>query len=191
MSAAPVEKTEKQKMLSHEYYHPGHSELCEDRKSCQEALVKFNDTPTGPEKTEIARNLFAQYGESVFVNKTFKCDYGYNISIGDHTEINYDCTILDIGKVTIGKNVFMGPSIHIYAVNHPVDPTLRRTGIEIGQDVTIEDDVWLGGCVVVLPGVTIGHGSTIGAGSVVTKDIPCNSVAVGNPAKVVKTITPS
>lgn len=185
------EKTEKQKMLANEYYSPGQAELSKDRKDCQAALVKFNTTPQGPERVEIARQLFGSYGEGIFMNPIFKCDYGYNIFIGDHTEINYDCIFLDIGKINIGKHVFMGPGVHIYGVNHPLDPTLRKTGIEIGADVTIGDGVWIGGGAIICPGVTIGAGTTIGAGSVVTKNIPENSVAVGNPAKVVKTVTPS
>jgi maltose O-acetyltransferase len=189
--AAPSEKTEKQKMLANEYYHPGHAELSHDRSNCVQALVKFNTTPQSPERVEIARKIFGSYGDHIFINPTFKCDYGYNIYIGDNTEINYDCVFLDIGKINIGKYVFMGPGVHIYAVNHPLDPTIRKTGLEIGADVNIGEGVWIGGGAIICPGVTIGAGTTIGAGSVVTKNIPENSVAVGNPARVVKTITPS
>ncbi|KAI8370081.1 trimeric LpxA-like protein [Choanephora cucurbitarum] len=184
------EKTEKQKMLSGEWYHAGYHELREDRKKCQELLKSFNNTPQGPERTSVARTLFGSYGERNFINYPFRCDYGYNIFFGDDLEMNYDCIFLDIGKIRIGNNVFMGPGVHIYAVNHPVDPTLRKTGVEIGQDVIIGDNVWIGGGAIILPGVTIGEGTTIGAGAVVTKDIPDNVMAAGNPCKVIKQVVP-
>ncbi|KAL9550287.1 hypothetical protein PS6_005614 [Mucor atramentarius] len=175
------EKSEKQKMLDHEWYHAGHKELCDDRNRCQELLKQYNSLPNNEERKQVAP----------FINPVIKCDYGYNVFIGKNAEINYDCIFLDIGKITIGDDVFMGPGVHIYAVNHPLDPTLRKTGVEIGKDVTIGNNVWIGGGAIICPGVTIGEGTTIGAGSVVTKDIPANVLAVGNPCKVIKETTPS
>jgi maltose O-acetyltransferase len=185
------EMTEKEKMLAGVWYHSGYAELREDRKKCGELVKQYNNTPQGPERHEIGRKLFGSYGTGNFIQTGFKCDYGYNIHIGNNLEVNYDCVILDIGKVTIGDNVFFGPTVHIYAVNHPVDPVERRTGVEIGKDVTIGDDVWIGGQTVIVPGVTIGSGTTIGAGSVVTKDIPSNVLAVGNPCRVIRELKPS
>lgn len=185
------EKSEKQKMMDNEWYHPGHKELCDDRLRCQELLKQYNSLPNSEERNQVARELFGSFGDKAFINPVVKCDYGYNLFIGKNAEINYDCTFLDIGKIKIGDYVFMGPGVHIYAVNHPLDPTLRKTGAEIGKDVVIGDNAWIGGGAIICPGVTIGEGTTIGAGSVVTKDIPANVLAVGNPCKVIKEITPS
>ncbi|KAI8646217.1 trimeric LpxA-like protein [Parasitella parasitica] len=185
------EKSEKQKMMAGEWYHPGHKELCDDRQHCQELLKQYNNLPNGEERTQVARKIFGSYGEKSFINPAVKCDYGYNIFIGKNVEINYDCVFLDIGKIVIEDHVFMGPGVHIYAVNHPLDPTQRKTGLEIGKDVTVGNGVWIGGGAIICPGVTIGAGTTIGAGSVVTKNIPANVLAVGNPCKVIKEITPS
>lgn len=182
--------TEKQKMLSNVYYNARDPELASDRRRCMLLLNQLNTSTDDSERETLSKQIFGAIGKGSGANPTFRCDYGYNIFMGDHVEINYDSCFLDIGKIILGNNVFMGPNIHIYTVNHPLDPVERRTGIEIGKDVKIGDDTWIGGCVVICPGVTIGRGVTIGAGSVVTKDIPDNCVAVGNPAKVVKTLAP-
>ncbi|RCI04043.1 hypothetical protein CU098_010588 [Rhizopus stolonifer] len=185
-----TEKTEKDKMLSGEWYHAGYKELADDRRRCQELLKEFNNTPQGPDRTAIARQLFGSFGDGNFVNYGFRCDYGYNIFFGNDIEMNYDCIFLDVGKIKVGNNVFMGPGVHIYAVNHPLDPTLRKTGVEQGKDVVIGDNVWIGGGAIILPGVNIGEGTTIGAGAVVTKNIPANVLAAGNPCKVIKEVIP-
>lgn len=191
--AAPVEKTEKQKMLSNEYYLPSCAELSEDRARAWKLLDQFNAiTPAnGAERDVVAHQLFGAWADGNFINSNFKCDYGYNISFGKGFEMNYNCVFLDCGKINIGDQVFIGPNVQIYAVNHPLDPVKRATCLEIGQDVTIGNNVWIGGGAIICPGVTIGYGAVIGAGSVVTKDIPALTLAVGNPAKVIKTITPS
>ncbi|CAO3696940.1 hypothetical protein G6F70_000490 [Rhizopus microsporus] len=183
--------TEKQKMLAGEYYHPGDSELDKDRKRVRALLHEYNTTVDSAKRSELVPHIFGSFGERSYALPNFRCDYGYNIHVGKHVEINYDCTFLDIAKITIGDYTLFGPSVHIYTVNHPLDPTERRTGVEIGKEVKIGHTCWIGGNVTICPGVTIGNGVTIGAGSVVTKDIPDNSVAVGNPAKVIKTITPA
>lgn len=185
------EMNEKEKMLAGEWYHAGYEELRQDRKRAAELCQKYNNTPQGPERHAIGRELFGSYGTGNFINTGFRCDYGYNIHFGNNVEMNYDCIFLDIGKITVGNDVFMGPGVHIYAVNHPVDPEERRTGVEIGKDVIIGDDVWIGGKTVIVPGVKIGSGTTIGSGSVVTKDIPSNVLAVGNPCKVIRELKPS
>lgn len=127
-------------------------------------------------------------GENVVLHQPFRCDYGLNISIGDNCVINFNLTILDEAKVTIGNNVFIGPNCSIYTPCHPEKPEDRDKGIEWSKPVTIEDNCWLGGNVTIVPGVTIGEGSTIGAGSVVVKDIPPRVVAVGNPCRPIKKI---
>ena len=119
----------------------------------------------------------------------FRCDYGWNIEIGENFFANYNLTILDVGKVTIGNNVMMGPNVSIYAAGHPIHPETRNTGYEHGLPITIGDNVWIGGNVVILPGVTIGNNVVIGAGSVVSKDIPDDVIAVGSPCKVAREIT--
>jgi maltose O-acetyltransferase len=191
MSTEQNQKTEKEKLLAGEWYHAGYSELQEDRKLCRALLKQYDETPQGPERHQIATKLFGAFGEGSFVNVGFKCDYGYNIYVGKNSEVNFNGVFLDCGKIKIGDNVFMGPGVHIYAVTHPLDPTLRKTGIEMGQDVIIEDGVWIGGGAIICPGVTIGAGTTIGAGAVVTKNIPGNVLAVGNPARVIKETPPS
>lgn len=183
--------TEKQKLMNNEYYIASDPELAKDRARCRSLLDQFNAIPPqSPDRHPIAEKLFGSWDRSNFINVTFQCDYGHNIFFGKGVELNYNCVFLDCGKIRLGNNVFIGPAVQIYAVNHPLDPAKRVTGEEIGLDVIIGDAVWLGGGAIICPGVTIGEGSVIGAGAVVTRDIPPNSVAVGNPAKVTKTITP-
>lgn len=125
----------------------------------------------------------------LFIVPPFYCEYGTHIHIGPNFFANYDCMLIDVAPVTIGKNCQMAPKVAIYTAGHPVHPKTRATGYEYGKPVTIGDDVWLGGSSVILPGVTIGDGAVIGAGSVVTRDIPPMTVAAGNPCRVIREIT--
>ena len=127
--------------------------------------------------------------DGAFINPPFYCDYGKNIEVGKNFFANYNCTILDVGKVVIGDNCLFGPNVSIYTAGHPVHPASRNTLYEYGEDVSIGDNVWIGGSCVVCPGVRVGDNVVIGAGSVVTKDIPSWSVAAGNPCKVIREIT--
>lgn len=127
--------------------------------------------------------------DGAFINPPFYCDYGHNIEVGKNFFANYNCTILDVAKVKIGDNCMFAPNVAVYTAGHPIHPATRSTLYEYGIEVTIGDNVWVGGNAVICPGVHIGDNCVIGAGSVVTKDIPAWSVAVGNPAKVIKTIT--
>ncbi len=136
----------------------------------------------------IVKQLFGK-SENAFVNPPFYCDYGFNIEVGDNFFANYNCTILDVAKVKIGKNCLLAPNVAIYTAGHAVDPELRAAMYEYGMPVTIGDNVWIGGSSVICPGVTIGDNSVIGAGSVVTKDIPSDVVAAGNPCRVIRAIT--
>ena len=137
---------------------------------------------------DLAQELL-QTDEQPIINPPFFCDYGNHIHVGKNFFANYNCTILDVGTVTIGDNCQMAPNVAIYTAGHPLHPNTRRTAWEYGIPVTIGHDVWLGGSVVVCPGVTIGDNVVIGAGSVVTKDIPSNCVAAGNPCRVIREIT--
>ena len=135
--------------------------------------------------SEIISELFGK-ADGAFVNPPFYCDYGFNIEVGKNFFANYNCTILDVGKVKIGDNCFIAPNVSIYTAGHPIHPKIRNTMYEYGIDMTIGNDVWIGGNSVICPGVNIGDGAVIGAGSVVTKDVPSYTVVAGNPAKVIK-----
>ena len=137
-------------------------------------------------RREILEELLGQVGENIFIEPTFKCDYGYNIKVGDNFYANFDCVILDVCPVNIGKNVFLAPGVHIYTATHPLDAEERCSGAEYGKPVTIGDNVWLGGRSVIAPGVTIGNNVVVAAGAVVVKDVPDNVVVGGNPAKIIK-----
>ena len=152
---------------------------------------KYNSTSVKDEstRTEILKELIGKLEGSCVIKPPFRCDYGKFIEIGDGTFINYDCIILDACKVKIGRHVLIGPRTCIYTATHPIDACVRISGYDLSKPVTIGDNVWLGGNVVVNPGVTIGSGSIIGSGSVVTKDIPPNVIAVGNPCRVLREIT--
>lgn len=138
---------------------------------------------------EMIKNILGKTGEDVCVEQPFRCDYGKNIEVGNNFFANYNCVILDVAKVTIGKNVMFAPNVSIYTAGHPIHPESRNSGYEYGIPVTIGDNVWVGGSVVINPGVKIGNNVVIGSGSVVTKDIPDNVIAVGNPCRVIREIT--
>ena len=137
----------------------------------------------------IINKLFGKTGEGSFVNPPFYCDYGSHIEVGKNFFANYNCTMLDVGMIRIGDNVQIAPNVSIYTAGHPVHPATRNTLYEYGIDVTIGNNVWIGGNVVICPGVTIGDNAVIGAGAVVTKDIPAWSIAAGNPCRVIRKIT--
>lgn len=183
--------SEKEKMLSGNLYLALDKELSDFRYKCRELLDLFNQTSFNdePRRYEIITNLFGSTGQNFNINKPFYCDYGINITIGENFYSNYNCIILDVNKVTIGNNVLFGPNVSIYTAGHPIDKDIRNTQLEFGLPVTIGNDVWVGGSVVINPGVTIGNNVVIGSGAVVTKDIPSNVIAAGNPCKVLRNIT--
>ena len=141
------------------------------------------------ERDRLFRELFGSLGKGAFLEPPFNCDYGCNTYIGDNFYANMDCIFLDVARITIGDRVFFGPRVGLYTPYHPIDAAVRASGPEGARPITIGNDVWFGGSVVVCPGVTIGDDVVIGAGSVVTKDIPSHSVAVGNPCHVIRKIT--
>lgn len=141
------------------------------------------------ERSEILRGMLGRVGERFLIHSPFHCDFGSHIFIGEDLVANYNLTILDEGRVTVGDRVFIGPNVSIYTIIHALDPEQRSQGVMRAEEVVIEDDVWICGGVTILPGVTIGHGAVIGAGSVVTRSVPPMTLAAGNPCKPIRTIT--
>lgn len=162
----------------------------EEQKECRKLLQKLNfiDRSDFEEIRAVVKQLLGK-SEDAFINPPFYCDYGTHIEVGKNFFANYNCTILDVARVRIGDNCFMAPNVAIYTAGHPIHPDTRNSQYEYGKEVTIGDNVWLGGSVVITPGVHIGNNVVIGAGSVVTRDIPDNAIAVGNPCKVVRFLT--
>ncbi len=180
--------TEKEKMLAGELYLADDSELAADYSRAQTILARFN-ARRGDEVatlTTLLSELVGHLGEAAIVKPSLRCDYGYDIAIGARSFINYDCVLLDCNVITIGKEVQIAPGIHIYTATHPLDALTRRAGLESAKPVVIGDGVWLGGRSIVCPGVTIGENTVVGAGSVVTKDLPANVLAMGSPCRVVR-----
>lgn len=139
--------------------------------------------------SSMIKKILGKTGEQVYIEPPFRCDYGYNIEVGENFYANYNVVILDVAKVTIGKNVMFAPNVAVYTAGHPIHHEPRNIGYEYGVPVTIGDNVWIGGNTVINPGITIGNNVVIGSGSVVTKDIPDNVIAVGNPCRVIRAIT--
>lgn len=165
--------------------------LAEERLECKKKIYEYNHLPPERwgERTDLIKNILGSSGENVHIEEPFRCDYGSNIEVGENFFANYNLTVLDVGKVTIGDNVQIAPNVSIYTAGHPVHPDSRNSGYEYGIDISIGDNVWIGGSTCILPGVHIGNNVVIGAGSVVTKDIPDNVIAVGNPCRVIREIT--
>lgn len=183
--------TEKEKMLSGNLYMANDEELRRDNKKSRMLTRLFNNSTEEqiPYRKELLKELFEKTGENLYIEPPFRCDYGCHISVGNNFYANYDCIIVDVCKVEIGENVLFGPRVGIYTAGHPIDAEIRDTGLEFGKPVKIGNSVWVGGSTVINPGVTIGNNVVIGSGSVVTKDIPDNVVAVGNPCRVLRPIT--
>lgn len=182
--------TEKQKMLRGELYNAIDTELSDERRQARLLLKQLNDTRDDQQelRLQILKDLIPSQGAGLWIEPPFYCDYGSNISAGDKVFFNFNCVVLDVMKVTIGSNVLVGPSVQIYTATHPMDWKERATGVEFARPITIGSDVWIGGGAIICPGVTIGSRSVVGAGSVVTKDIPSDVFAAGNPCKVIRTL---
>ena len=185
--------TQRERMCSGALYDAGDSELAQGRARAKALVHRYNQTTDEQVslREELLGELLGGMGEDVWIVPPFRCDYGFNISLGSRFYANYDCIILDVCPVTIGERVLLGPRVGIYTAAHPLDAAVRATGVEYGAPVTIGDDVWVGGNAVICPGVTIGAGSVIGAVSVVTRDIPPGVVAAGNPCRVLRPIGPA
>lgn len=182
---------QKERMLRGLPYKAWLDGLEAEREACKAVIYQFN--LLRPEERdripEILKGLFGKTGEDIWIEPPFHCDYGWNIETGENFFANYGLTVLDVGKVTFGDNVVIAPNVSIYTAGHPIHPESRNSGYEYGIPISIGNNVWIGGGVVILPGVAIGDNAVIGAGSVVTKDIPGNVVAAGNPCRVIRTIT--
>jgi maltose O-acetyltransferase len=182
--------TEKEKMLAGELYKPWDPELMEERVQARRLSRLINETTEteGDRRVELLKELFGSTGDKVYLEPNFRCDYGYNIHVGENFFANFDCCILDVCKVEFGDNCMLAPGVHIYTATHPIDPVERNKGPEYGIPVKIGHNVWIGGSAVINPGVTIGYNVVVASGAVVTKDVPPNVVVGGNPARILKEI---
>ena len=183
--------TQKERMLANLPYKADLDGLKEERIANAKKIYEYNHLP--PEQwdrtEELIRSILGKTGRNIKINPPFHCDYGYNIEVGENFYAKDNLTVLDVGKVRIGDNAVIAPNVSIYTAGHPIHPDSRNSGYEYGIDVTIGDNVWIGGNVCILPGVTIGDNVVIGAGSVVTKDLPDNVIAAGNPCRIIRSIT--
>ena len=184
-------RIEWERMVNGEMYEDSHPDIERMRAKAKRLFTEYNrtDYEEKEHRRDLMERLFASVGEDVFPEPNFRCEMGRNTSIGSHAYINFDCGMLDNAPITLGDHVWIGPMVGLFATNHALDFEERRAGACRSRPIVIGDGVWLGGHVTVLGGVTIGEGSVIGAGSVVTHDIPPYSVAVGNPARVLRPIT--
>lgn len=183
--------TEKEKMLAGMIYDANYDpQLIGERLDCKELCRDYNDLRPRQleERTALLRRILGETGDGILIEQPFHCDYGYNISVGRNFYANYNLVILDEAKVTFGDNVFIAPDCGFYTAGHPLDSVERNRGLEYARPITVGDNVWFGARVSVLPGVTVGDNCVIGAGSVVINDIPADSVAVGNPCRVIRKI---
>lgn len=181
--------TEKEKMLAGELYDANYNvDLEKEREQAKDLCYEFNNLkPSNREKQiSILKELLGKTKETFRIEQPFMCDYGCNIEIGENFYSNHNLIILDANKVFFGDNVFIAPNCSFYTAGHPLDCETRNKGLEYAKPIKVGNNVWIGGNVVVLPGITIGDNVVIGAGSVVNKDIPSNVVAVGNPCRVIK-----
>ena len=185
--------SERNKMLSGQLYDAGDPELVAARRRARELMAQLNgaslaDYWNPDARRSLYRELFGAVGNQVVIEPPFFCDYGSNIYLGSRVFFNFSCVVLDPAEVHIGNDVLFGPGVHIYTATHPLDADERRSGLEFALPVYIGNDVWVGGGAIICPGVRIGDGTVIGAGAVVTKDVPPGVLAAGNPCRVIREI---
>jgi maltose O-acetyltransferase len=183
--------TEKEKSILGILYNANYDEeLIKERDVAKQNVYEYNKlNPLEKEiRKKIIKNLFGRIGENFLIEQPFYCDYGYNIEIGENFYSNHNLVILDAAKVVIGNNVFIAPNVGMYTAGHPIDVKQRNEGLEYAKSIKIGNNVWIGGNCVILPGVSIGDNTVVGAGSVVVKNLPENVIAVGNPCRVIKNI---
>lgn len=177
--------TEREKMAAGELYDPQDPELVAARASCRKLLRRLNASEE-VERPAVLAELIGVAGPGLWIEPPFFCDYGSNITLGERVYFNFNCVILDVAPVRIGDRCQFATGVQLLAATHPLDPVERATAGEYGKPITIGDDVWVGGGAIILPGVRIGSAAVIGAGSVVTRDVPPRTVAAGNPARVIR-----
>jgi len=182
--------TQKERMLAGDLYIGADPELTADALRAEQLSERFNTAGAADsmERYKVLVELLADVGEGVQVRPPLRVDYGYQISIGARTFINYGAVLADVGRIIIGADVLIGPNVQLLTPTHPIEPEPRRAKWEAAKPITIGDNVWLGGGVIVCPGVTIGENTVVGAGAVVARNLPVNVVAVGNPARVIREI---
>lgn len=183
----------KERMLRGELYVADHPELAADHKRARELLERYNATRFEEDEVRdrLLRELLGEVGDGVIVKPPFRCDYGLYVSIGERSFVNYGCVMLDVAPIRIGAFCQLATNVQLLTATHPIDPEPRRLGWEYARPITIGANVWLGGGVIVCPGVTIGDDTVVGAGAVVTRDLPAGVVAYGNPARVAREIGPA
>lgn len=180
---------EREMMLAGKLYDSTVPHLVKERDECNEKIMDFNAERNSEKRMVILKTILGKLGTNSCVLPPFHVDYGKYVEIGDNTFINYNCTILDASRITIGNHVLLGPNVQLIGATHPTDPHIRNDALlEYGGNITIKDGAWLGAGCIILPGITIGENSVVGAGAVVTKDVPDNVVVVGNPARILKKV---
>lgn len=181
-------KSEKDKMLAGELYNAYDEKLSKERINTRLLIKQLNDSREDQEKERklILSELIPNSGEGLIIQPPFYCDYGTNIEIGENVFFNFNCVVLDVMAVKIGSRTLLGPNVQIYTATHPIDYKERASGLEYAKPIKIGEDVWIGGSSVICPGVTIGDRTVIGAGSVITKNIPSDVFAAGNPCKIIR-----
>jgi maltose O-acetyltransferase len=183
-------KSEKDKMLAGELYDPLDRQLSNERLQTRLLIKALNDTREDEteERAKVLKALIPNAGNGLWIQPPFYCDYGSNIKMGEKVFFNFNCVVLDVCEVTIGSRTLFGPNVQIYTATHPINHKERASGVEYAKPIAIGDDVWIGGSAVICPGVSIGDRTVIGAGSVVTKNIPGDVFAAGNPCKVIRAL---
>jgi len=181
-------RTEREKMLAGERYNCLHPNLEAERQNTKRLLRLYNRTETGPERQTLLQGLLGHIGQNSMIEPPFYCVYGQNIHIGDHVYLNLLCTILDCNEVRIGHHVMIGPNVQIYTAAHDLRAETRIQGWEVAKPIVIEDNVWIGGGAILLPGVRVGRNAVVGAGAVVSRNVRANTVVAGNPARVIREI---
>jgi maltose O-acetyltransferase len=180
--------SEKEKMQNGDLYEADDRELVAERKRARELTRQYNQTTADEvdKRRHVLHELFGSITANASIEPPFRCDYGYNIHVGNNFYANFDCVVLDVCRVDIGQNCLIGPGTHIYTATHPVDANERISGLESGKPVTIGDNVWIGGKAILNPGVTVSDDAVIASGAVVTENVPENVIVQGNPAEIIK-----
>lgn len=181
--------TEREKLIAGELYRSDDPELIEERRNCRQVLHEYNHIQSRSGRQKLIRALFGGVGNKIDIVPPFYCDYGYSIYVGENFYCNTGTVFLDGAPITIGDNVFIGPRVQIYTATHPLDADTRNSGLEQSIPIVIGNNVWIGGGAIICPGVTIDDNAIIGAGAVVTKDVPTFAVMGGNPAEILKYTT--